>query len=355
MRSDISNRFRLGKRFFLYSILSQIGGIVFVLLFFGGCRVESQLDKMQAEICRVMEKVGPSVVSISALNKSEGEMKVGSGVILEKNYILTTENLLQNSDELMIMLQDGGIVADSEITNVFCDFETNVSLIQLKRENLKPVRLAKKEKIRNGTIGLIIGNTSYSRGLQVHMGTIGSSWIGGVDAYDHELLILSAPSSAYQTGTPVFNPDGELIGLYEGKLEGEEDMILILPASTCELVGKILKENGEIKRGWIGIFTPRRCAKDKGVKSSRGGVLVTEVFNGGPAFNAGLQAGDLIVSCNGEKVEDEIEFRKTISISEIGSRVNLVLLRDGQRIEKEVVVENSKNKPVFRRCPSRSI
>ncbi len=317
--------------------------------------MENQLDKMQAEIRRVMEKVGPSVVSISALNRSNGEMKVGSGVVLEKNYILTTENLLQNSDELMIMLQDGGTVADSEISNIFCDFETNVSLIQLKRGNLKPVRLAKKEKIRNGTLGLIIGNTSYSRGLQVHMGTIGSSWIGGVDPYDHELLIFSAPPSAYQTGTPVFNPDGELIGLYEGKLEGEEGMILILPASTCEVVGRILKENGEIKRGWIGIFTQRKCAKDKGAKSSLGGVLVTKVFKGGPASNAGLQAGDLIISCNGEKVENEMEFRKTILKSEIGSKVDLILLRDGQEIEKGVVVGSSKNKPVLRRCPSRSI
>jgi len=342
-------------RLFLNSILSKKGGMILVLLFFSGCGGENQLEKIQSDIYKVLEKVGPSVVSISAINRAKGEVKIGSGVVLEKEFILTTENLLQNSDELKIRLQDGSTIMDSEIANVYCDFETNVSLIQLKKGNLKPVRLAKKEKIRNGTLGLIIGNTTYSKGLQVALGTVGSSWIGGVDAYDHELLVLSAPFSAYQSGTPIFNPEGELIGLFEGRLEGEENIILVLPASTCDIVGKILKEDGEVKRGWIGIFTKRKCAKVKEADSKGGGILVEEVFKGGPAFKAGIKAGDLIISCEGEEIKDELEFRKMISKSLIGSRVRLLLLRNGQKIEKLITVESSRNMPVLRRCPNRSI
>jgi len=342
-------------RFFLNPILNKIGGIIVFLLFFSGCGTENHLEKVQSDIYKVLEKVGPSVVSISAINRTEGEVKIGSGVVLDKDFILTTENLLQNSNELKIRLQDGSTIADSEIANVYCDFETNISLIQLKTGNLKPVRLAKKERIRNGTLGLIIGNTTYSKGLQVALGTVGSSWIGGVDAYDQELLVLSAPSSAYQSGTPVFNSDGELIGLYEGRPEGEENIILVLPASTCDKVGRILKKNGEVKRGWIGIFAKSRCVKMKAMPSQSGGILVKEVLKGSPAFKEGINSGDLIISCDGRKVEDELELRKMISKSPVGTKVRLILLRNGQRIEKQITVESSRNMPVFRRCPNRSI
>lgn len=329
--------------------------MIFILLFFNGCGVENQLEKIQADIYKVMEKVGPSVVSITAINRNNGEIKIGSGVALEENLILTTENLLQNSNELKIMLQDGSIILDSEITNIYCDFETNVSLIQLKGGNLNPVRLAKKEKIRNGSLGLIIGNTTYSKGLQLTLGTVGSSWIGGVDAYDQELLVLSAPSSVYLSGTPVFNSEGELIGLYEGKPEDEENLILVLPASTCEKVGKILKKNGEVKRGWIGVLAKSRCTKRQVAALPEGGILVEEVLEESPAFKQGIKPGDLIINCDGEKVENELELRKKISQSSIGSKVKLLLIRDGQRMEKMVTVESSRNMPVFRRCPNRSI
>ncbi len=302
-----------------------------------------------------MDKVGPSVVSISAVNRTDGNTKIGSGVALDKDFILTTENLLQNSDQLKIKLQDGTIIDDSGIADIYCDFETNVSLIKLKKGNLRPVHLSKKEQIRNGTLGLIIGNTNYSKGLQVALGTVGSSWIGGVDPYDQQLLVLSANFSSYQPGTPIFNYQGELLGLAEGKLEGKDNVILVLPAGTCGLVGRILQQNGEIKRGWIGIYSNTGCARLKQNRPDGEGVRVTEVYKDGPAFRQGVKVGDLIIGCGGKKIKDDREFRKAISQAPIGSEVRLLLLRDGQRIEKTVKVETSKNMPVFRRCPNRSI
>ena len=302
-----------------------------------------------------MDKVGPSVVSISAVNRANGGMKIGSGVVLDKDFILTTENLLQNSDELKIKLQDGTTIDDSEIADIYCDFETNVSLIKLKKGNLKPVRLAKKEQIRNGTLGLIIGNTNYSKGLQVALGTVGSSWIGGIDPYDKELLVVSANFCSYQAGTPIFNYQGELLGLAEGKLEGKDNVILVLPAATCELVGSILKQDGEIKRGWIGVYSGTICGTEKEIDTKLKGVLVSEVFKDSPAFKKGIKVGDLIIGCDGKEVKSEKEFRKIISMSPIGSEIRLLLIRNGQKIEKQVKVETSKNMPVFRRCPNRSL
>jgi S1-C subfamily serine protease len=337
------------------SIIIKTACLILPLFILSGCGGGNNLERMQSEIYRVMDEVGPSVVSISAINRTDGNMKVGAGVVLDKNFILTTENLLQNSDQLKIKLQDGTVIGDSEIADIYCDFETNVSLIKLKKGNLKPVRLPKKEQIRNGTLGLIVGNTNYSKGLQVALGTVGSSWIGGIDPYDQELLVVSANFCSYQTGTPIFNYQGELLGLAEGKLEGKENIILVLPAATCGLVGSILKKDGEVKRGWIGIYSNTGCPRLKQNRSMGEGVKVSEVYKDGPAFKQGVKAGDLIIECGGKEIKDERELMKIISQVPIGTEVKILLLRDGQKMEKKVKVETSKNMPFYRRCPNRSI
>jgi serine protease DegS len=343
-------------KFRFNSIFIKAAFIILPVFVLCGCSGGNHLERMQSEIYQVLDKVASSVVSISAVNRTDGNMKVGAGVVLDKNFILTTENLLQNSDELKIKLQDGTVIGDSEIADIYCDFETNVSLIKLKKGNLKPVRLSKKEQIRNGTLGLIIGNTNYSKGLQVALGTLGSSWIGGIDPYDEELLVVSANFCSYQTGTPIFNYKGELLGLAEGKLEGKDNnIILVLPAITCDLVGSILKQDGEIKRGWIGIYSNTGCPRLKQNRPVGEGVKVSEVYKDGPSFKQGIKAGDLIIECDGKKINDDREFRKIISKIPIGSEVKILLLRDGQQVEKTVKVETSKNMPFYRRCPNRSI
>jgi S1-C subfamily serine protease len=121
------------------------------------------------------------------------------------------------------------------------------------------------------------------------------------------------------------------------------------------VVGKILKQDGQIKRGWIGIYSNTDCGKLKQNRSEGEGVKVSEVDKDGPAFKQGVKVGDLIIGCDGKKIKSEAEFRKIISQDPIGSEIKILLLRDGQKIEKTVKVEASKNMPVFRRCPNRCI
>ena len=109
-------------KFSLNSTFIKTACLILPVFILSGCSRGSHLERMQSEIYEVMDKVGPSVVSISAVNRVDGSMKIGSGVVLDKDFILTTENLLQNSDELKIKLQDGTTIGDSEIADVYCDF-----------------------------------------------------------------------------------------------------------------------------------------------------------------------------------------------------------------------------------------
>jgi serine protease Do len=315
-------------------------------LFLGGCSSEKDhLKGLDQGIAEILGKAGPSVVSISVRNQELNLDKIGSGIIIDDNHIITIENLLQDVDEITIKLQDGTQISDSNIFIHGCDFETDLSLLQIERQNLKPAKMA--EEIKNGSLGIVLGNTEYSKGLQVNLGTVGNSWIGGVDAYDDNLLVLSAPCAPFNPGTPVFNSKAELIGLIEGEIEGKENVVLLVPSTTISRVSAILKKDGEIKRGWIGISSKGICKREKAV--------VSDVIEGSPAHIAGLKKGDLVVACNGKEVENTLELKRMISKLQKGTSITLEIQRDGSELTKELTVEWAKNLPRKRRCPDRSI
>jgi len=330
-------------KFFLFlSIFSNF-------IFFSCSQRSNTLDNLEEGIAQVIKEAGPSVISISAKNNKQKTTKYGSGVIIGGGYVITTENLLQNVDEIVIKLQDGREIPDSSISMINCDFETDVSLIELKDKNLKPAKIAKQ--IKMGSLGIALGNTEYSVGLQATLGIVGSSWIGGVDFYDENLLILNVPCGLCLAGTPVFNTRSELIGLIEGRLKEGRDVVLLLPVTTCLKVSEILKKDGEVKRGWIGIKSPPETERFKQGK----GVEIDEVLEGSPASKAGLLKGDLVVECNKTPIKNKVSLIKMISQYKNGTEITLTLIRDGKRIEKNLIVEEAKEIPRMRRCVDKSI
>ncbi len=328
--------------------------LAWATIFLGGCG-NGSLPGLEENLAEVIEKAGPSVVCIVGKNESSGSVKIGSGVILKGGYILTTENILGNVDNITVKLQDGSIIPDDKVKKIFCDFETNVSLIQVEAKDLKPVKIMAEGKIRNGTLGIALGNTNYSKGLQVSMGTVSHSWIGGADAYDENLLIWNGAKVPYPCGTPVFNSNAELVGITEGKPKEEDGVIFMLPATTCLRVSELLKRDGQVRRGWIGIYSEGKCS-ELGRAEVGTRVLITEIVKGSPAFKSGLKAGDRIVKFNGEPIKSSTQLRKLVSASQVGSQALLTIIRNGEKRERGIRIKTEEyNGMGMRRCPHRSI
>lgn len=320
----------------------------------GGCDGNS-LQRLEKDIAWVVEKAGPSVVYIMGKNEVSGEVKFGSGVILDQTHILTTENILDNINHITVKLQDGRVIEDHEITGVYCDFETNVSLIEVRNKKLQPADIPEQGEISNGCVGLALGNTNYSKGLDVNLGTVTRSWIGGVDAYDESLMIWHGPPVSYHGGTPIFNRKGELLGLTEGVPEGEKGVVFILPARTCLRVSEVLKREGDVERGWIGIFCERGLGKGDRADAWEG-IKISKVIDSSPASEKGLAPGDRIVSFNGKLIESTGELRRLISATAVGSHVLLGVVREGQKKTVDIVVKTTEHDGGgMRRCPYRSI
>jgi S1-C subfamily serine protease len=324
------------------------------LIFLCGCQKNS-LEGMEKNLAQVTKKAGPSVVCIVAKNESSGKVTIGSGVILKEGYILTTENILDNVDNITVKLQNGQVITNNKVKKIFCDFETNISLLQVEANDLTPVEIMEGEEIPNGSLGIALGNTSYSKGLQVSLGTVSHSWIGGTDAYDENLLIWNGAKVPYPGGTPVFNSKGELLGITDGKPKEEDGVMFMVPAATCLQVSEVLKKDGEVKRGWIGIFSKGRCGKSEQTEEGTG-VLITEIAKDSPAFQSGLKVGDRIVKFNKELVENSAQLRKLVSTSQIGAQVILSIIRNGEPKEREIVIKTAEYDGMgMRRCPHRSI
>lgn len=328
--------------------------LCWVVIFLGRCGGGS-LPKLEEDIAAVIKNAGPSVVCIVAKNESSGNVKIGSGVVLGGGYILTTENILTDVDNITVKLQDGSIISDDKVKRIFCDFETNVSLIEVEAEGLNAVKIMEEEKIRNGTLGIALGNTNYSKGLQVSIGTVSHSWIGGTDAYDENLLIWNGAKVPYPCGTPVFNSQGELLGITEGKPKEEDDVIFMLPATTCLRVSEVLKKDGQVRRSWIGIYLERKC-KEYEEEEGGTGILITDIVKESPAFKSGLKPGDRIVKFNGEPIQNSAQLRKLVSASQVGSQAILTIIPNGETKEREIILNTKEYDGLgMRRCPHRSI
>ena len=330
---------------------------LFALALFLGCQKNS-LDALQKDIIKLKQDVGQSVVCLTAENLKDKSFKLGSGIVVDKNHILTTENFLGGAEKIRILLQDGRVIEDSDIINKHCDFETNISLLEVRSKNLKPIKKFFKGKMESGVLGVALFNNQYSKGLCAVFGSVSPSWIGGDDVYDEELLIFNPLYSYLCSGTPVFNSKGEFLGLVEGESREHRGMVLLLPATTCEKVSQVLVKNGRVERGWIGIVSDKTC-KDtclsKMMEQSPKGVLITEIDEKSPAYECGLKPGDLIVKCDNEEISCKTKFRKTISAQPVNSKLILGIVRQNKKMDVKIDVKPRPEVPAKRRCSNRSI
>jgi len=326
-----------------------IGVIAPFFLF--SCSQENYLGKFEEGVEQVLDKVSPSIVAIMVRDANGKTKKIGSGVVISDNMILTTESSVGSDEHLTIKLQNGKELDAEQIDLICSDYETNICFIKLKTSGLPKVELAVNEDIKVGSLGIAVGNTFYSKGVKVSWGTISRSWIGGEDPYDEALLILDAKLGPDAGGTPVFNNSGQLIGIVEGKIEGEENLALILPVSTCQKVQQAIEKEGYIDRGWIGVYVEL----GGGTEEREQMLIVSQILSPGPAFKAGVHSGDLILRVNGKKVTHPREFRKLVSMSQPGSKIKLAINRDGTLLEKELSIEPAPRLIGLRRCSNRSI
>ncbi|MFH1829494.1 MAG: DegQ family serine endoprotease [Pseudomonadota bacterium] len=263
---------------------------------------------------------------------------LGSGFIIdEKGTILTNSHVVSQADEIEVGLSDGRELK-AEIVGM--DEKTDIAVIRIKsKDNLPMVPLGNSKNVRPGDWVMAIGNPF---GLE-HTVTVGvvsakGRLIGG-GPYA-KFIQTDASINPGNSGGPLFNLDGEVIGINTMIYAGGQGIGFAIPIDLAKQLLPQLVEKGSVSHGWLGVaiqkITPE-LAKSFGLKKEKG-ALITEVFSGSPAAKAGLQRGDVILEFNGEKVEDPHDLSLYVGNTSPDTEAKVIALRDGENKEFSVKI-----------------
>jgi len=256
---------------------------------------------------------------------------LGSGVIISADgLVLTTQHVISGVDDILVALWDGR-VADASV--VGSDPATDLALLRVDLDDLPVAKLAGDENLRAGDVVLAIGN-AFGLSHTVTMGIVSATGRGHLSLASHEDFIQTdAAINAGNSGGALINPAGEVVGINSasmGQETGAQGISFAIPASVVRRVTEQIIEYGKVTRGWMGVELNDVSLRLANAESLKPGARVSQVHRGSPAWRAGLQRGDVLVSADGQDVASARELMQRIAGSEPGSEVELEVIRGNQ-------------------------
>ncbi len=298
-------------------------------------KVESPSAKQVAlsGFADVVEGLLPTVVNISTTQEFSNN---GTGFIISsEGHIATSNHVIEDSSEVNVTLSDG---AKYKAQIVGVDKKTDLAVLKIVTGKiLTPVKFGDSKKARIGDWVIVIGNP-YGLGGSVSVGIVSARGRNINSTQDNEFIQTDAAINKGNSGGPLFNINGEIIGISTALFSPSGGSVGIGFASPMEVAAPIikqLKEQGEIVRGWIGIsvqsITPE-MAESLGVvgENKSHGVLVTDITKDGPADKAGIIPSDIITKIGTQEIYDVKILPQIISQSTVGKPVSITLLRHGK-------------------------
>ncbi len=268
---------------------------------------------------------------------------LGSGFVISPDgFIVTNNHVIEGADEILIEFFPGGEPGvPAELIGT--DPNTDIAVLKVDLENLPFVEFgdSSAEGARVGDWVMAMGNP-LGQGFSVSAGIVSARNRALSGTYD-DYIQTDAAINRGNSGGPLFNMEGKVIGVNTAILSPNGGSIGIGFAMSSAVVINVvdqLKEFGETRRGWLGVriqdVTPDMVDAIEGLDLARG-ALVTDV-PAGPAENAGMLAGDVILNFDGIEIEDTRELVRIVGNSPVGKEVPVAVLRDGEMEDLIVVL-----------------
>jgi S1-C subfamily serine protease len=314
------------------------------------------LDAYSAAVIAAAERVSPSVVNVevrqsvnprhSSSSARPGERRgSGSGFIFTPDgFILTNSHVVHRATGLRITLSDG---RSFEAELIGEDPDTDLAVLRIHVDALAAVALGDSRSIRVGQLAVAIGNP-YGFQCTVTAGVVsalGRSLRSQSGRLIDDVIQTDAALNPGNSGGPLVDSRGHVIGVNTAVILPAQGLCFATAINTAKHVAGLLIRDGRIRRGHIGVAgqnvaLPRRFVLLHNLASSSG-VLVISLVAGGPAQRAGLRVGDVIVAYANQPVASIDELHKLLTEEQVGKKVQLTLLRRGEKVTLEVVPEAS--------------
>lgn len=323
----------------------------------------SNIERINAEVDRnvlvekeqkndtvdVVESNMKSVVGISVLQPDESSLfdvnvtqkwGIGTGIILsDKGYILTNQHVAKSKNSsVVVTLSDGEEVQGKTI---WIEKNLDLAIIKINVEDLVPVNLGDSSKAKIGESVIAIGNPL---GLEFQR-TVTSGIVSGLNRsivfeengtqiFMEDLIQTDASINSGNSGGPLINSDGEVIGVNTIKITSAEGIGFAIPINVVKPILEKLEATGTFEEGYLGIY-----AHDKEVIPYINskieldkGIYVVSVDKFGPSGMAGVEVGDIITHIDDVEVNKMINLREYIYSKMPNDKVTLTIIRDNKTI-----------------------
>jgi serine protease Do len=257
------------------------------------------------------------------------QRSLGSGFIIDKDgYIVTNNHVIADADKIRVKLNSG---KEYDAKVIGRDPGTDIALIKIKaNRNYSVVNLGDSDSLKVGEWVVAIGSP-FGLEHTVTAGIVSAKGrVIGSGPYD-DFIQTDASINPGNSGGPLINMKGNVVGINTAIIAGGQGIGFAVPVNMAKWVINQLKEEGEVTRGWLGVGIQDingDMAEYYGVQGKKG-VLVSKVFPGDPADEAGIKEKDIILEVNGKKIESGRKLTRIIAGFHAGEVVKITVLRDG--------------------------
>ena len=320
----------------------------------GATDITKVVAEVKNAVVSVINKQSTSRNSLSGTQQSSGELATaseGSGVIYKNAdgyaYIVTNYHVIANSQELEVLLADG-TRAKAEI--VGSDQWTDLAVIRIANTNVSTVaEFANSDDVQVGQTAIAIGSplgsefaTSVTQGIVSATNRSVATDVDGDGQEDWVVTAIQTDAAINpgNSGGALINSAGQVIGINSMKISKSsvEGMGFAIPSNEVVSIIKQLETDGKITRPALGISMVNLSSVNERVieqlnlpRDVKNGVVIAEVMANGSAKAAGLQAYDVIVEMDGQKIQGIQNLRKVLYSHKVGDKMEVTYYRNGQK------------------------
>ena len=289
-------------------------------------------------IADVVALVKPSVVAINTeftsydiFSRPFTQQAAGSGWMIDEDGLIVTNNhVVENADSVTVTLVDGRTFTAETVRT---DSLSDLAIVKVNATNLPAAKVGDSDTLQVGDWVVAIGN-SLGMGISATAGIVSAKGVSlsvSEGQTQEDLIQTDAAINPGNSGGPLVNMAGEVIGINSIKIAqvGVEGMGYAISSNTARPIIQQLVQKGYVVRPWLGVglYTVDQYAVMRYGLAVEEGALVTEVAADSPAAEAGIQAGDVITSFDGEEITSADDLIQAIHASDIGKRVETIFWR----------------------------
>jgi serine protease DegS/serine protease DegQ len=272
----------------------------------------------------VLERMFPGIIIGKQKTRQQS---LGSGVIVSADgYVVTNNHVIHGAEEIAVVLYDGRVTRARVIGT---DAETDLAVLKIDAENLPNIAIADKTPLNVGDVVLALGNP-FGLGRTVTMGIVSATGRQlNLSTYE-DFIQTDAAINQGNSGGALVNAYGELVGINSDVYSptgGNIGIGFAIPVGTAKAVLDQIVAHGRVIRGWLGAEYQDVPAAQSGTGTPE--VMVRGVYDNGPAAEAGLQAGDVLLTLDGQPITSQLELRNREANLAPGTKVELAGARNG--------------------------